>query len=249
MLKKMQKNQVIVLFFVLFFMFLGFFMGQYLNRYIKRDDISVIYNNDVYTFRDENGSIIYPIEKDGIVYLPLNELGTYLDYMTVSNEKGVYLYKKEDTNQKSLQDLDTETFDGKKINSSVFNEADYTILLMWSTVCPNCEKVLDDLKSLNEYFDESNIQILSVLTNLDTIQNKDKISIEDYGLIEQKSEGLNIKYTIYRDNAITFNLIGKTVRIPKIVIFDNKGNVIKIIDKDITSEGLKGILDVIKIEG
>ena len=56
---------------------------------------------------------------------------------------------------------------------------------------------------------------------------------------------MDIDYYLYQDMVIRSELIGKSISVPKIFIFDNEGNLVKIVDKNINSQSIKTICDFI----
>ena len=186
------------------------------------------------------------IEKKDTLYLPVNELGYYLDYMTVTEEKKVSLYEIErGVNTKKIDGFKTETYDGEIVDSSVFGKSDYTLMLMWSTDCSNCVSKINDLSSLNDYFSGNNIQVMSVVTNQKLLAFDGRLEESEIDNIKELSNKLDIDYYLYQDMVIRSELIGKSISVPKIFIFDNEGNLVKIVDKNINSQSIKTICDFI----
>lgn len=243
----MTKEQKINTFIIVISLILGYIMG-YLTFGFKTDkDIKIFVNGEQQVLRNEDGKKVYPIIKGKELYIPYSELGSFMGYMTIENKdkKEIYLYSVEDTGVQKVKGFSTESIDGIKVTDSVFSEADYTIMMVWSTWCPDCEKELKDFKENEEEFEKYNVQFISVPTDIPLLSEKEDFLKSDYVTVTEKSSGFNFKYHLFRDNVLNTNIVGNTSFIPKLVIFDNLGNLVKIIDKQIMSEELISILDKI----
>lgn len=243
----MTKEQKINTFIIVISLILGYIMG-YLTFGFKTDkDIKIFVNGEQQVLRNEDGKKVYPIIKGKELYIPYSELGSFMGYMTIENKdkKEIYLYSVEDTGVQKVKGFSTESIDGIKVTDSVFSEADYTIMMVWSTWCPDCEKELKDFKENEEEFEKYNVQFISVPTDIPLLSEKEDFLKSDYVTVTEKSIGFNFKYHLFRDNVLNTNIVGNTSFIPKLVIFDNLGNLVKIIDKQIMSEELISILDKI----
>lgn len=241
---KKERVNIFNLLLALSLIGIGFFFGYSLNDKSEEiKDYTVYLNDESQTFRNTIGRKVYPISIDGQVYLPVSGLGSYLDYMTVVKENGLYLYTtKEIINSKLVEGFETETLDGDIVDSSLFKEADYTVFMVWATWCKYCNEEIESFKSIENFLVENNIQMISVPTDLPLLQIKDTLEVKTVNSINEKSKDFNFKYHLFRDDVLNAKLIGNTVSIPKLVIFDKEGSLIKIIDDDITGEELKKIL-------
>lgn len=233
-----------ILFTVLsvFILIIGFYIGYNMTSFSENNNQIVVDGED-YIIRTSDGSIVKPIEKNDTIYLPVNELGSYLDYMTIIDEKGLSLYEVENTNRKILSELNTETIKGEKIDSSIFKNADYTVMFLWATHCKYCKDTISDFIKLNSYIEQNNIQFYSIVSDLEYLEFKNDILQEDIDNMNSIIGGLNITDTLLVDRVIEKELIGSSVSLPKLVIFDNLGNMVKIIDRTITSEQFVELFD------
>lgn len=241
---KKERVKIFNLLLALSLIGIGFFFGYSLNDKSEEiKDYTVYVNDESQTFRNTIGRKVYPISIDGQVYLPVSGLGSYLDYMTVVKENGLYLYTtKETINSKLVEGFETETLDGEVVDSSLFKEADYTVFMVWATWCKYCTAEIESFKEIQQFLQDKNIQLISIPTDMPLLSIKDTLKDETVKEINEKTQGFGFKYHMFRDDILNSKLVGNTVSIPKLVIFDNEGNLIKIIDDDITGEEFKGIL-------
>ena len=229
--------------FCVLIIIIGFFIGSSYFNYCVCYDLEVFKDNTKEVFRNQDGEVLNPIERNGVVYLPIDGSGSYLDYMTIVDEKGVSLYEVESTAKNILADLDTETIYGEKIDASIFKENEYTVLFLWGTYCKSCEKVISDFITLNDYLKNNlDISIYSVVTD---VEFRNGITPDGIEKINNGLQGFAVKNTLLVDKVIEKELIGASVSLPKFFIFDNSGNLIKIVDKNITSEQFEDLLDKI----
>lgn len=243
MTKEQKRNTIIIVFSLI----IGYIIG-YLTFGVKTDkDIKIFVNGEQQVFRNEDGKKVYPIVRGKELYIPYSELGSFVGYMTVENNENneIYLYEVEDTGVQMLKGFSTETIDGVKVDDSVFAETDYTIMMIWSTWCPDCEKELKDFKENEEEFEKYNVQFISVPTDIPMLKDKGKLTNGDYDKVIEKSFDFNFRYHLLRDNILNSKLVGNTTFIPKLVIIDNMGNLVKIIDISIRSDELLDILEKI----
>lgn len=245
--KKMTRTQLCSVIVALLFLFLGFIVGKSINKIETKEDFSVFVEGEEQVFRSDVGKKLYPLEVNGQMYLPINGLGSYLGYMTInSNEDKLYLYEVEDDGVQLLKDFSTETIDGDIIDSSVFGEAAYTIFMLWGTWCKYCKEEIGNFVALNDYIKDNNIQFISIVVDFPMLNNKNELTTTQVKEAKDIVKDFNFKYWILRDNIINTKLIGNTVSIPKLVIFDNQGNLIKIIEDNITNEEFIRVFDLIK---
>ena len=245
--KLITMRQLILLLFSLFLIFLGFIVGRESNIIEEKNDLKVYINGEEQVFRNSSGHKVYPILKDDQIYIPVSGLGSFLGYMTIQNdENNIYLYEiEEQINNKIIEGFSTETFDGKKIDDSIFSEADYTVLMLWATWCKYCKAEIEDFRSLSSYLEKNNIQILSLPIDAPVLGDKNNLTSEFRSQVEKITNGVSIKYTIFRDTIISNRFLGNAISIPTLVIFDNEGNMIKKIDFDINSDDFIRIFDAI----
>ena len=244
MTKEQKRNTVIIVISLI----LGYIIG-YLTFGFKTDkDIKIYVNGEQQVLRNEDGKKVNPIIKGKELYIPYSELGSFMGYMTIENKdkKEIYLYSVEDTGVQKVKGFSTESIDGIKVTDSVFSEADYTIMMVWSTWCPDCEKELKDFKENEEEFEKYNVQFISIPTDIPMLKDKYTLTNGEYNKVIEKSYDFNFKYHLFRDNILNSKLVGNSTFIPKLVIFDNMGNLIKIIDKSISSTELITIFNGIE---
>ena len=222
----------------------GLFLGVYLNVAKTSENTEVYLDGTKQTFRNANGAEIYPLEKDGILYMPVNKTGSFLDYMTIEDEKGLSLYGVEDTSQKVLAGWSTKTLDGESITDAVFANSDYTVVMLWSTTCQYCKEELTDLVNFNEYMTKNNIQFICVGTDLGFYDNPADI---DRSVIDGIIGDFN-GTVVYKDELIDSKYQRGTYSLPKQLIIDREGNLVKILEGAKTTDELIQIFDAIRGE-
>ena len=234
------KRRTMYLLFMFLFV-LGIFVGVLLSIYTQHKDITEDRNFKVYldkeeqVFRDENGRMIYAIKKNGKIYLPISELGSYLGYMTVRNEDGLFLYPIEDTGEYIIKGFQTKTYDGEEVDESVLKNGKLNLFFVWATWCPDCKNQIEELNKLGTYFKDNNIQFFSMATDDEASLNINEA--------RNLTSGVGVDYYIYKDSVLNQKLIGNATYIPKIVILDSDGRLVKIYQENLTSEAIKGIFD------
>ena len=229
-------------------MIIGYVIGCFTFGFKTDKDIKIFVNGEQQVFRNEDGKKVYPIVRGKELYIPYSELGSFVGYMTVENNENneIYLYAVEDTGVQMLKGFSTETIDGVKVTDSIFSEAEYTIMMVWSTWCPDCEKELKDFKENEEEFEKYNVQFISVPTDIPLLKDKDTFTKGNYDKVIEKSYDFNFKYHLFRDNILNSKLVSNTTFIPKLVIIDNLGNLVKIIDRSISSKELIDLLSKVR---
>lgn len=242
----MRKEQVFALIFSLFLILLGFLVGYSINKNTELKDYKVYVDKEEQFFRDAKGMRVYPIQIGNQVYIPVSGTGSFLDYMTIKeqNSSELYLYNTvTGAETKIIKGFISETLDGDTIDDSIFKDSDYTIFMVWATWCPDCDKELVELKEINDYLKNKNVQIISVPTDLPRFVNKSEITDELKNKIYQMTEGIDIREHIYIDEVLNNRLIGNSTFIPTLLIFDEYGNLVKKIDYEVSSEQLIEIFD------
>ena len=114
-----------------------------------------------------------------------------------------------------------------------------------TTKCKYCKAEIEDFRSLSSYLEKNNIQILSLPIDAPVLGDKNNLTSEFRSQVEKITNGVSIKYTIFRDTIISNRFLGNAISIPTLVIFDNEGNMIKKIDFDINSDDFIRIFDAI----
>lgn len=243
--KRITSTQVTALVVALIFLILGLLVGSSLNLGVKKSpDFKVLVDGEEQVFRDDVGRKLQPIIFEDNVYIPVSSIGTYMGYMPIVKD-GLYLYSIEQTSNKVLKELNTKTYDGEEITDSIFSNSKYTIFILWATWCKDCERIMPTIAEQNNYFKENDIQLVSVETSMKPINFEAEVTEEEKQDVYSKSANVDFKYFLYRDNAINSALIGNAINIPKFVIFDNEGNVIKILDRNIEGKDLVEIMKTI----
>ena len=223
----------------------GFYFGTNKEPVKENKDISVFVDYELQTFRTEKGFRLYPIEYKGNLYIPYNGLGSFLDYMTVENQENgnINLITLEnDINLKPLKDLNTENYKGEKIDSSIFNNSEYTALFVIATWCPDCKDLLKDLRENKDYFNDKDIQFLTLVVDAPTLENKDKMTKEFENKVYEQTDGISFSHYLFSDETLRTKIIGNIVNIPKMVVYDREGYLVKIID-DMSFYTLKNTFD------
>lgn len=231
--KKIGVGFYIIMALWLFFG-LGYFTG--LNQVKENKDIEISVDSNLQVFRTEQGRKIYPIEYKNQLYIPFNGLGSFLNYMTVVNSEtgNINLITLEsDIDLKPLDKMNTEDYDGKTIDSSVFQNSEYTAIMVLATWCPDCKALLADMKDNSSYFEENGIQLLSVVVDVPDLAHKSEMTKSEINTVYNITDGIPFTYYLYKDDVLGNKIVGNSISIPKMVIFDRDGYLVKIVD-DVT---------------
>ena len=240
--KKIGVGFYIIMALWLFFG-LGYFTG--LNQVKENKDIEISVDSNLQVFRTEQGRKIYPIEYKNQLYIPFNGLGSFLNYMTiVNNETGnINLITLEnDIDLKPLDKMRTEDYNGNIIDSSVFQNSEYTALMVLATWCPDCKALLTDMRDNVSYFEDNNIQLLSVIVDVPDLEHKNEMTKSEINKVYDITKDIPFTYYLYKDNVLGNKIVGNSISIPKMVIFDRNGYLVKIVD-DVTYEKLVSTFD------
>lgn len=244
--KKITSVQLTALIVSFIFLILGFLVGSSLNLGVKKcPDFKVIVEGEEQVFRNSEGKKLQPLKYEDEIYVPISTIGTYMGYMPVFDEN-LYLYEVEKSTNKLLKGLDTKTYNDEKVTDSIFEDSKYTIFILWAKWCKDCERILPTIAEQNDFFKENDIQLVSVETSMQPLGLEENVTESEKEEVYEKSANVDFKYFLYRDTVINTSLIGNAINIPKIVIFDNMGNVIKIIDRNTTGEELVEIMKTIE---
>lgn len=231
---KKYNNVVIFLLILVFGILLGVLLMKFIvvksNDLNVSKDFTVYVNQEKQVFRDKDGKRLYPIVKNGKVYLPINELGSYLGYMTIRNEEGLYLYNIENTGEFIVEGFSTTDYDGNVVDSSIFSQAKYNMFFIWATWCPDCKKQISELEKMGSYFKDNNIQIFSLV-----VDNYEKTKDNES---KNMTSNIRVDKYLYADSVLMQKLIGNSVWIPKIVVVDNEGRLVQIFEDNLSSEEL-----------
>ena len=244
--KEKPKKFGIGFYFILFglvFFLIGYFCG--IGQIQKDKDIKIFVDYEEQTFRTSKGFKIYPIRYKGQLYVPYNGLGSFLNYMTIENQETGdinLITLKEDVDLKPLKDMKTEDYNGENIDSSVFNNSEYTALFIIATWCPDCNNLLGDLRENIDYFEKNDIQILTLVTDAPILEKKEEMTSEMENKIYNQTDGLGVSHYLYADSVLRTKIVGNSVAIPKMVIYDKEGYQVKIIN-DMSFNTLKNTFD------
>lgn len=242
--KSVVFRQILITCLFVFSIFISFYMGYTINSVVEKKEFKVFLENEEQIFRDEEGHKIYPIKYKSQMYMPISGIGSYLGYMPVLNEN-LYLYKREEQDLTYLGEFKTFDLEGREIDEGILKDANYTIFLLWATWCPDCNKLLSSLPIINDYINESKIQLISIPTDLNSVLFQDDLSEEDKNKILELTKDIDFKYTILLDKNLRFKLVGNAINIPKFVIVDNQGKLVKIIEDNISGDEILNIFQSI----
>lgn len=245
---KMKKEQIFMLIFSLFLIFVGFIVGFSINKVNEKPEYKVYLEQEEQVFRNSDGRKLYPIEVNNQIYIPITGTGSFLNYMTVmeSGSNELYLYEIENENlTKNINGFKTESIDGISVTDDILKDSEYTMFFIWATWCPDCEEELQELKGINDYFVENKIQIISLPTDLALLRNKEETTQDLKSKILSATDGIDIKHHLFRDSVLNSCLIGNSVYIPTLVIYDNQGNMVKKIEHNVTGAEIIDVFEKI----
>ena len=133
------------------------------------DDVFDKYAEDV--FVDES------VDYDTLLQAASDSISEKLFLDAPDDEKEYY--------QQASADIAYEVtdLDGKKVDKSIFREADVTMVNVWATFCNPCLEEMPYLAELSKEYDSKNVQIIGLC--LDTIQPDGKINEENVSLAKE----------------------------------------------------------------
>ena len=197
-------------------------------------EFRVFIEDEQQTFRDADGYKIYPVEYNGKIYLPISEIGTYLNYRVVNGDNNVYLYDVNNESDNLFSGLSVRDYDGNLLTNDYFKQFRCNIILVWSSWCPSCINGIESIRKLGTYFSDNNMNLMSLAIDYNSI-GEDKV--------RELTEGLDISHYLYKDDITNERFIGNTENIPKILIIDNEGYLIKSIQTELNSDEILDLLN------
>ena len=228
----MNKKGVYKNLFIIFIcIVLGFILGKKVNSFTEMRDVSVMLEGEVQSFRNAEGKVLNILERDNIFYLPVDGRGGYLNYMTIQNEKGLFFEDTVEKNKRIFEGMNTETIYGEVVTDSIFSNSDYTCVLFMATWCNNCKEMVSMLEEFQDYFNKNNIQLVSVVTDIAKVSERELLSDEDIEIVANFTKSLNFDYILLRDEFLDNNFIKGSISLPKLYIIDSNGYLIKILGK------------------
>ncbi len=203
-------------------MYFGYFIGHYvMGSSLQEVDYTVYVEDEEQVFRSENGTRLSARMIDDVMYVPITEIGTYLGYMPMYSEDSLHLYEIEDSVY--FGDFEVVTKEGSVLTNEVFAENNYTMFLVGSTWCPHCVETMESLAEYNEYFIENNIVIYAKVLD----SEEDGVTEE---MVEEYLGEVVISQMLSADDTLNTLLVGNAVTIPKLVVVDNSGDIVKVFD-------------------
>ena len=227
-MKKKILSFIILLLFVGFSFYLGFSSNK-----VEYFEIPVLLNNEIVSFESEEGDNLSLVNYNGIIYMPVNQTGHHLGYMTTSQENTIHFYKVEEeikeqeetvplVGRKVLEGLNANTYDGGIVTDSIFSESEYTLLVLWSATCDKCIVELGVLAEMSDYFSQNNIQLLSMATNIHSIEDN-----EGMEQVLSVSKNVDFKHYLHFDRVAKNEFYKTALKIPKALLFNKDGYVLK----------------------
>ena len=217
------KRKLRYYFFVFLFLFLFLFaymIGMKSTGEYSESSKIIYLENEPQVYRNKNGKRMKVIEKDNVTYIPISEVGTFLNYTVTENLDSITLSKFEKEEDSLI--IDTKTLNGERFTNEDLYSYDYTIFLNWTTWCPDCKDFLKNYSILCEKLEDLNIQFVGI-----PIYNKiEKSSEEENQEIQKIFNEYNIEFkNILVNKYLENNLQSNLLNIPSIVIVDKKGKI------------------------
>jgi len=222
----MKKREIFAfLFVILVFSLLSFYTGRDMaTEGFKESDVKVYQEEDIlYSFRDNSGHRVSVLEdREGNIYLPINEDSLFLGYSVDKTEDGVLLTK---VDYDSFVDINTTTFDSVIFTNEDIYANELTLFLNWTTWCPDCKVLLESLSENMDILEEQGIRVIGLpIYNGSFDEEKEKIEgiLSEYNL-----DFVNLVCTDRMKEQLQSNL----ENIPSIVLVDNRGKILYDNDK------------------
>ena len=180
-------------------------------------------SSEKYTFRDKSGHRVNVLtDKDGVLYLPINEDNLFLDYSVDKTEDKIVLNR---TDYDLFVDINTKTFDGAIFTNEDIYSNDFTLFLNWTTWCPDCKALLGNLSENIDKLKEENIQIIGLPIYEGSFEDeKEKVNsiLNEYNL-----DFVNLVCTDRMKEQLQSNI----ANIPSVILVDNRGKILYNNDK------------------
>jgi len=212
----LKKNIIILVLFII---------CVFLICYIYNlDDIKVSnkiieYNGEEYVIRDENGKKINIIEYNGRTYLPITEKGLIFD-KNIEVEEKIKIADIEEYND-NFVDINCNTVEMTSFTNDDISQYEYTIVFNWATWCPDCDIVLENLKSVLLDLEENNIGFIGML--MDDFENISELRNNVYS----KLNNYNISFVNIIPNKELENRLQSNIKyIPNFYVLDSKSRLV-----------------------
>lgn len=190
------------------------------NKSVNENMYSIYVEDELFTFRNKEGKRLPTIEYNNNIYIPLSAKGLFLNYYVEVEKNNVYL-KSGENSVSDYIDINCETINGSTFTNDDLLGYDYTVVLNWSTWCPDCDDILKSLtKTLNQ-FENGNVQFLGLLMDdtedINIVRENVSNKLNEYGL-----DFVNIVPNKSIENDLQTNVSS----IPNFYILDSKGRLV-----------------------
>ena len=121
--------------------------------------------------------------------------------------------------ENKIIEFQTKTIDGKKIDSSMFQDYKLTMVNIWATFCGPCIAEMPDIQKFYDEMKNENINVMGIIS--DTPDDENEL------LAKQILDKKGAKYiNIIPDEKLTKGILKDVSGVPTTIFVDNKGNMV-----------------------
>lgn len=121
--------------------------------------------------------------------------------------------------ENKIIEFQTKTIDGKKIDSSIFQDYKLTMVNIWATFCGPCIAEMPDIQKLYDEIKKENINVVGIISDTPDEENE--------GLAKQILDKKGTKYmNIIPDEKLNKGILKDVSGVPTTIFVDNKGNMV-----------------------
>lgn len=180
-------------------------------------DKQVYLHGEIQTFRDSNGKKQGLIEKNGVLYVPIKDKGSFLNYRVEKDEQGNILLS--DVTDLNSVNIDTTTLNGNRFTNEDIYKNTKTVFINWASWCSDCKSLFESMNENKAEIDklkQNGVEFVGVPIDVDNIADINKI------INENSVDFENI--LVDNDTRVVFQ--SNLTNIPSFVVVDNKGRIV-----------------------
>lgn len=138
-------------------------------------------------------------------------------------KKNIKLFTPIDMSKKLAEnkiiEFETKTIDGKKIDSSIFQEYKLTMVNVWATFCGPCIEEMPDIQNLYDEMKNENINVVGIIS--DTPDDENELLAKK--ILDKKG----VKYmNIIPDKKLNKGILKDISGVPTTIFVDSEGNMV-----------------------
>lgn len=116
-------------------------------------------------------------------------------------------------------EFETKTIDGKKIDSSIFEDYELTMVNIWATFCGPCIAEMPDIQNLYDEVKNKNINVVGIISDIPDDENEE--------LAKQILDKKDVKFAnIVPDEKLNKGILKDISGVPTTIFVDSEGNMV-----------------------